>query len=513
MRGKTPSPERPTPVVRLRSLAAVTFVFAAVTVFFPPEACSQTNRGEAAKSPTVLLEQAKDVMQFGRVGQSIIHYRVVAASEQNYQSDRSYPPFFAAMEVKEEWLDLQNGSERVSTQTTFPGQGPTPAQVMLTDRTRAFGLAEQQLAPLPGILMQERDLNPWAVICDWAAAGNARFAGSEPYRDYARVVLVRSTPDGEQRLFLDPKSGFPVKLDYEEKHYLWGQRHVEYLWTNWVLAGGVMVPGSSFRLADGNVEISQTTGDVEMVARGTAPSTSLPKEPAEAADVLPLFLQSIEPKTEQIGPKTYLLSNPGYTEAVTEVGDEVFLFDATQSEERSQKDAKIIAKLFPGYRKITVVVSDLAWPHIAGVRYWVANGATIIAHSAAREFLQSAVDRRWTLAPDLLEHRRETAKLNFIGVDAPYNLAGGAISLHPIDGIGSEVSLIAYLTTERLLWASDYIQTVAEPSAYATEVWRAVQRDGLHPERTAAEHLPLTPWTKVDELQKKNGSSTGSGSK
>jgi len=88
-----------------------------------------------------------------------------------------------------------------------------------------------------------------------------------------------------------------------------------------------------------------------------------------------------------------------------------------------------------------------------------------------------------------------------VGVDVPFQMANGAISLHPIDGIGSEVSLMAYLSTERLLWAGDYIQTVDEPSAYATEVWRAAQRDGLRPERTAAEHLPLTPWSKIEELQ------------
>jgi hypothetical protein len=197
---------------------------------------------------------------------------------------------------------------------------------------------------------------------------------------------------------------------------------------------------------------------------------------------------------------------------VTQVGDEIFLFDATQGEERAKKDAEAIGKLFPGYKKLSVVITDLAWPHVAGVRYWVANGATIIAHKAAREFLQSVVDRRWTLAPDLLEQRRETAKLKFVGVDAAYQLAGGAISLHPIDGIGSEVALMAFLAPDRFLWASDYIQTVAEPSAYASEVWRAVQRDGLHPERTAAEHLPLTPWARIEALQRKDEGGTGPGS-
>lgn len=60
-------------------------------------------------------------------------------------------------------------------------------------------------------------------------------------------------------------------------------------------------------------------------------------------------------------------------------------------------------------------------------------------------------------APDLLEQRRKTARLEFVGVDAGYTLAGGGIGVHPIDGIGSEVALIGYVFADHLLWASDYI--------------------------------------------------------
>jgi hypothetical protein len=451
--------------------------------------------------PAAVLARAKTVMGFARAGEAVIHYRAVAAVEQNYQSERTYPPFFSTMQVKENWIEPRRGVERVSVQTTYPGSGPSPAQTLFTDANRAFVLSKEQMRLLPRTYMQSRYLNPWNVIADWTAAGNARFVDHQVYRDYSRIVLARTTLYGEQRLFIDAKTGFPVKLDLQEKHYLWGQRHIEYLYADWTQSAGVMIPGASFMLADGKTEVSQTLGDFEMITPEKAPSLALP-EGSPAADELPPFLQPLDPKVIQVGPKTYLLSNPGYTEAVTEIGGEIFLFDPTQGEERAKKDAAAIAKLFPGKHRLTVVVTDLAWPHVAGVRYWVASGATIIAHRAAREFLQSIIDRHWTLVPDLLEQRRKTVRLKFVGVAAPYSAAGGAISLHPIDGIGSEVALMGYLAADRFLWASDFIQTVTEPSAYASEVWRAVQREGLHPERTAAEHLPLTPWSRIEELQK-----------
>jgi hypothetical protein len=108
------------------------------------------------------------------------------------------------------------------------------------------------------------------------------------------------------------------------------------------------------------------------------------------------------------------------------------------------------------------------------------------------------IDRRWTLSPDLLEQRRKTAVVKIVGVTAT-SLAGGAISLHPIDGIGSEVALMAYIAADRFLWASDFLQPPsAFGLAYASEVVAAVRRDGLHPERAAAQHVALTPWSQIE---------------
>jgi hypothetical protein len=315
-------------------------------------------------------------------------------------------------------------------------------------------------------------------------------------------VLIQLTPEGEQRLVLDVKTGFPVKLEFVESHYLWGQRKIEYVYSNWTAVAGVMVAGSSFRLADGQIETSQTLGEVDLITRADAPALTLPAQPERSPDTPPGFVQALDVTITQVGPSTYLLSNPGYIEAVTRVGDEVIVFDATQGEARARKDADAISRIFPGIHKVTVVVTDLAWPHIAGVRYWVASGATIVTHSAGRAFLRSVIDRRWAAAPDVLERQRKTIKLRMIGVDGIYQLAGGGVSLHPIDGIGTETALLAYVVSDRFLWASDYIQTTSQPTAYAAEVIRAARRDGLTPERTAAEHLPLTTWTQIEPLGK-----------
>jgi hypothetical protein len=81
--------------------------------------------------------------------------------------------------------------------------------------------------------------------------------------------------------------------------------------------------------------------------------------------------------------------------------------------------------------------------------------------------------------------------------------------LIPIDGIGSEIALMAYLPAEKFLWASDFIQTLDEPSLYANEVLLAAKRAGIDPERVAAEHLQLSDWRAVQAAQKKQPAATG----
>ena len=451
-------------------------------------------------SPEALLQRAWEVMGGAHVNGMLIHYRASASLSQNYQSDRMYAPFLDFFQQQESWFSPQTAVERSTVQSSYPLAKPQTS-VLLTDANRAFSVRDNGPQASPRSAMQPRYLNPWLVIADWMKGSAVRTGGTEVYRDFSRTVLVRQTPGGEQRLFLDGKSGFPVKLDFVQKHYLWGQRHLEYVYTTWVSSSGVAFPGASYLLADGASEISQTIGEVALLPEGGAPSLALPKEPKASEDTLPRFLQPLPLTVTEVGPATFILANPGYREIVTKIGDEVIVLDATQGEQRAMEDAEMIEKLFPGKYKVTVVVTDLAWPHVSGLRYWVAYGATIVAHKTARNFLQNVINREWTLAPDFLEQHRKSAMFQFIGVDSRYELAGGALTLHPIDGIGSEGALMAFIPSDRFLWASDFIQTVDEPSQYASEVWNAVHRDGLHPERTAAEHLNLTPWSKIEELQ------------
>jgi hypothetical protein len=448
-----------------------------------------------------LLDRAAVETGLNAAHGSVLKVDAFDVRQHAFESDRMYPPSLVEVTKLERWFDPTTGVARVTSRSTIGGYefgastiGDAAASYAVHDTTL---IASESLH---GMSYETRPLDVWAVLVDWMSASDVQVEGRCTYRDYPRIVLRRGGLRGPERLFLDPKSGYPTKLDRVEPHYFWGQVHVEFVYSTWQRVAGAHIPGASFRLEDGTTVVARTFGARRFVPRDSAPSLRLPTPETRMAIAPPEFLAPSRPDTVRVGETIFLLRNRGFTETVALVHDTVFVFDATQGDERVAEDSAWIQALFPGRHPIVLVVTDLAWPHIAGMRAWIARGAAVIGHRAARPFLERVVARRWTLQPDLLERRRRHAAFHFRAVDDSLALANGDILLFPIDGAASEVALAAFVRPDRFLWASDFIQDLSEPTQYLDEVVAATRRVGIAPARFAAEHVPLTDWNRVRPL-------------
>ena len=407
----------------------------------------------------------------------------------DYQSDRTYPPYLsstAEVRVLAGWkaglLRIEQGGGRFA---------------FLSDPTRQAVVSPRGAQSVPSRtpnVVDNRAMDAWLVLADWQRATDLRAVGECQYRDYWRSVIARGRGNDEERLFLDPKSGFPVKLERREEHILWGDVQVEYLWSIWTPVGGTsaLAPRYTFRLVEGEVQQERISP-----AFAFAPDSGILRIPDSVAALMnmPPFV----PDTVRVSATTFVLRTPSYTNVVTLQRDTVWVLDAQTNEDRARQDSLWIGRLFPGTHKIAVVVTDLAFPHIGGVRYWVANGATIVSHANSEAFLRRVVNRRWTYHPDLLS-RNTKVPFRFRAINKDTEMAQGALRMVPIDGIGSEGALLVYLTNDRLLYAGDYIQGGGPGSfsaVYAREVVAAAKRARLTPTSFVAMHVPLTGWNQL----------------
>lgn len=466
-----------------------------------PMACTAA-RGDARAA----LDRAWHAAGLDRLQGQVVHYQATDIVQQNYQSDRPYPPFFSVPLARDVWFDPDRDVERGSAvYGALFDNAHLPTTV--DDGSHLFVVSDTSYRAWPDGRMsavQSRPLNAWAALADFRRSPDAHVVARCSFRDYPRLAIARTGVWGEERLLLDESTGLPVALVREEPHYLWGQQQVAYVYSLWDRAGasGARRPRSAIRLTDGVVEIERLDGAWNLEPQDSMPPVPAPDTARASAPVLPVFLQALPVDTMRLGHVWYL-HNAGYAEAMTMIGDTVYVMDATQGDARARLDSAWMAALYPRHRAVVVVVTDLAWPHIAGVRFWVARGATIVSHRASEPMLRRVVERRWTRTPDALEQARRAGHspaFRYRDVDDSLTLAGGAIRLVAIDGVASQGALMAFMPGDGVLWASDFVQTLKEPTEYAREVWDAAQRHGLQPVTVAAEHLPPSPWARLARL-------------
>lgn len=464
-----------------------------------PERCEPAPANTA--SAQVWLDRAAEAVLPKSIDGRVLKYRVSHDVPLWEQSDRSYEPFIPHATATDRWYDLASGVEarQPIERAVAPGQYPS----QFTSSSMVFVGRDTLVRPLmalsDGNAFYRRE-NPWLVLAEWRAnATAARVTQRCLFRDAWRIVVER----GAEKLYVSESDATPVKLDRVEPHYLWGQVHAEYVWSTWwSVVGGGYFPYASFRFFDGSVyeRIGVTSvngsanGAIVLVPRDSAPRLTLPQTLPSPQPLQPP--SSDIPDTIRVAANTYQLVTRAYTETVALRRDTVFLLDATSSEARGRADSAMIATLFPGKHPVVVVVTDLAWPHVSSVRFWVARGATIVSHPASQEFLNRVVTRKWTLNPDALEKTTPRAVMRFKPVRDSLVLAGGDLVVHALRGTSTELALGVWMPKEQYFWAGDYVQNGDNP--YVRDVVRTVHALGIKPAKLGAQHIKLSDWSDIE---------------
>jgi hypothetical protein len=337
-------------------------------------------RTAPASDARVVLDRAMSSLGLSSVGAGVRTSKVTDALNMPYQSDRMYPPYLWASNELRLSMDWSRGGQRAERGT------PPNTVAFVSDSARRGAISPRAavlLAQRQAGLLDERAMDPWAVLADWRHAPDVRVVEECMYRDYWRTVLGRTTAAGAERLYLDPKTGFPTKLERREAHYLWGDVTAEYLWSIWTPVKGsqAVAPQFAFRLVDGGTDEQRVHEKYAIVVRDSVGALSMPADATPATPPVPA-----NPDTVRVSPNTFLLVTRAYTNVVSLQRDTVFILDAQTGADRAQRDSAWIGILFPGRHPLVLVVTDLAWSHIAGVRYWAALGATVVSHPSHGPF-------------------------------------------------------------------------------------------------------------------------------
>jgi glyoxylase-like metal-dependent hydrolase (beta-lactamase superfamily II) len=163
------------------------------------------------------------------------------------------------------------------------------------------------------------------------------------------------------------------------------------------------------------------------------------------------------------------------------------------------------AAKFPGVPIKAVVTTSDAWPHLGGVREYVARGIPVYALDLNMPILKRLVEATYTTAPDALATTPRAPIWKVVSERTTIGEGATRVDVIPVRGEGSERMMIAYLPGLNLLYASDLLQynrdrTTFFNPVYPAETAAAVQREDITGlQQVWAMHMNPIPWSKVTD--------------
>jgi hypothetical protein len=183
--------------------------------------------------------------------------------------------------------------------------------------------------------------------------------------------------------------------------------------------------------------------------------------------------------------------------------DGIVVIEATTSGPYSAQVIAAAEKRFPGATVKALVTTSDAWPHVGGIREYVARAIPIYALDLNVSFLKRLVTAPHTITPDTLARQTKAPVFRPVAGRTVIGSGETRIELLPVRGETGERMMIAWMPGAHVLYSSDLIQRDRAGTGFfmpemLAEVAAVVERnhvDGV--ERVLGMHLPPTPWTDV----------------
>ena len=161
-----------------------------------------------------------------------------------------------------------------------------------------------------------------------------------------------------------------------------------------------------------------------------------------------------------------------------------------------------VRRLYPGVPVKAVVSTSDAWPHLGGVREYVARRIPLYALDVNQPILTRLLRAPFRTAPDSLQRapvRRPDLRL--VTTTTTLGRGPNRLELYPARTESGERMLLVYLPEHHLLYASDLVQPgpaggFAFPE-YVAELRARVEALGLPVQRVFALHSSPLPWAEV----------------
>jgi hypothetical protein len=441
-----------------------------------------------------------------------LHFQAVSERNALEQSERPEGPYILENHEVEEWRDLAHGSwkrtakihaamqpEFVMTEVvsggaaslTYDGhqvpasgeqlQNAEEALALSPERAMIIGLASRDLRRLPDLILQS--VPHQAVEFTWSGS---------PVRLYLNAETHLPTA-------VEWVSAYPFGIFWS----IWGDVTTRVYYSFWWLQNGIHYPLQSDIVRNGlpdrtvtitKLDVNPSSGPDDF-AVSPENRTAFAKKAKETID---------DRAPGESGPSSELAPGivfiPGvWNTTLVRQEDGVVVLEAPISSGYSSKVLQVARTTFPGMPVKAVISTSDSWPHIGGVREYVAQGIPVYVLDRTVPLIDRLLRAPRTRYSDTLAKAARTADLHPVCGKTVVGTGPNRMEIYPIHGETSERQMMVYFPQHKLLYGSDPFQQLEDGKLFypqtVYELKNAVEREQLSVDRFFMMHIGLTPWS------------------
>jgi len=185
----------------------------------------------------------------------------------------------------------------------------------------------------------------------------------------------------------------------------------------------------------------------------------------------------------------WFLTGGGVPSMVVEFADHVAIVEVPAGEARTLAVIAKAKELVPGKAVTQAIVSHHHFDHTGGLRTAVAEGLTIVTQRVNEAWFREVVQRKHTIAPDLLT--KSPKPLKIVAFDDTYTLKDAAMEvdlLHIVGATHGDGMLAVYFPRERVYAEPDLWNPGAQIQPHLRSLFGDITRRGLQIDRIAPLH-------------------------
>jgi hypothetical protein len=429
------------------------------------------------------------------------------------QSERPEGPYLTEFDELTEVHDLeQQRLRRVINATVYPF-GPF-SQGVVADGDAAIKLNGTTAAGGNPLLWQSAQeslaLSPERLLLTALEARDARREADLVLQGVPQQVVRFTLHEAPVRLFLNRETHLPTAFEYSGPLARAGfssflgdvtQRTWFSFWS--LEANGLRFPfqwnTENNGLPDRLIHLHDLRVNAPIVEADFAISPELRAEFKRASvpdrDATPLGLPN-DPPTELAAGVVLI---PGsWNTTIIRQDDGLVVLEAPIASGYSLKVIDEAKRRFPGLRIKAVITTSDAWPHLAGIRQYVAQDIPVYALNLNRSILERVIRMPYSSRPDAQHRRPRKPVFQLISGKVVLGTGPNRLELFPLKGETTERQLMVYFPQHRLLYGSDAFQGNPKGGYFTpqavSELLDAAKREHLEVDTFFMMHLGPTPW-------------------